>query len=316
MSILLTGGAGFIGSHLCERLLADGFDVVSLDSYDDFYDPKIKRHNLDKSREYDCFTEAEGDIRDPETLDKIPEVDKIIHLAALAGVRPSIRNPLLYQDVNVGGTLAILEFARKRNIQNIIFGSSSSVYGNNDKVPFSEYDSVDRPISPYAATKKSGELLCHNYSYLYGLGVLCLRFFTVYGPRQRPDLAIHKFSRLMISEEPIPKFGDGSAERDYTYVDDIIQGVVAAIGYLENHPGAYEIINLGNNHTVSLNEMIVAVSQALLVTPNIEELPMQPGDVLRTYADISKAHNLLNYDPQTDFQDGVQKFAEWFLEGQ
>jgi UDP-glucuronate 4-epimerase len=314
MSVLLTGGAGFIGSHLCERLLTGSFDVVSLDSYDDFYNPKIKRHNLDKSRDYDCFTEVEGDVRDLDTLDKIPEVDKIIHLAALAGVRPSIENPLLYQDVNIGGTLAILEFARKRNIRHVIFGSSSSVYGNSDKVPFSEYDSVDRPISPYAATKKSGELLCHNYNHLYGLGVLCLRFFTVYGPRQRPDLAIHKFSRLMIAEELIPKFGDGTTERDYTYVDDIIQGVVAALGYLENHPEAYEIINLGNSCTVSLNEMISTVSRALSVTPNIEELPMQPGDALRTYADISKARNLLNYDPQTDFEDGVQKFVEWFLE--
>ena len=227
--------------------------------------------------------------RDAATLDKLPDVDTIIHLAARAGIRPSIQEPVLYQDVNVGGTLAILELARKRRIRYFVFGSSSSVYGNNEKVPFSEDDSVDRPISPYAATKKAGELLCHTYHHLHGLGVLCLRFFTAYGPRQRPDLAIHKFARLMTAGKPVPRFGDGTTERDYTYVDDILEGVMAALEYLEAHPDAYEIINLGESRTVSLSEMIDTVSRALGVTPAINELPLQPGDVLRTYADVSKA---------------------------
>lgn len=314
MSVLVTGGAGFIGSHLCERLLEDAFEVVSLDSYHDFYDPALKRGNLAQCRDHASFTEVEGDIRDATTLDTLPEVDTIIHLAARAGVRPSIQEPALYHDVNVGGTLALLELARKRGIRRFVFGSSSSVYGNNDKVPFSEDDSVDRPISPYAATKKAGELLCHTYYHLYGLGVLCLRFFTVYGPRQRPDLAIHKFARRMTDGEPVPRFGDGTTERDYTYVDDILDGVMAALEYLEGHPDAYQIINLGESRTVSLGEMIDTVSRALAVTPTIQELPMQPGDVLRTYADISKARALLSYDPRTGFQEGVERFVEWFRE--
>ena len=314
MSVLVTGGAGFIGSHLCERLLADAFEVVSLDSYDDFYDPAIKRGNLARCRDHARFTEVEGDIRDAATLDKLPEVDTIIHLAARAGVRPSIHEPVLYQDVNVGGTLALLELSRKRRIRRFVFGSSSSVYGNNEKVPFSEDDSVDCPISPYAATKKAGELLCHTYHHLHGLGVLCLRFFTAYGPRQRPDLAIHKFARLMTVGEPIPRFGNGTTERDYTYVDDILQGVTAALEYVKAHPDAYEIINLGESRTVSLNEMIDTVSRALGVPPAIDELPLQPGDVLRTYADVSKARALLSYAPRTGFQEGVRRFVEWFRE--
>ena len=314
MSILVTGGAGFIGSHLCERLLEDAFEVVSLDSYDDFYDPAIKRGNLAECRDHARFTEVEGDIRDAATLDRLPEVDSIIHLAARAGVRPSIQDPVLYQDVNVGGTLALLELARKRGIRRFVFGSSSSVYGNNEKVPFSEDDSVDRPISPYAATKKAGELLCHTYHHLDGLGVLCLRFFTVYGPCQRPDLAIHKFTRLMSAGEPIPRFGNGTTERDYTYVDDILEGVMGALEYVEAHPDAYEIINLGESRTVSLNEMIDTVSRALGVTPAINELPLQPGDALRTYADVSKARALLSYAPRTGFQEGVRWFVEWFRE--
>ena len=314
MSLLVTGGAGFIGSHLCERLLEEAFEVVSLDSYDDFYDPAIKRGNLAVCRDHARFTEVEGDIRDAATLDKLPEVDSIIHLAARAGDRPSIQDPVLYQDVNVGGTLALLELARKRGIRRFVFGSSSSVYGNNEKVPFSEDDSVDHPISPYAATKKAGELFCHTYHHLDGLGVLCLRFFTVYGPRQRPDLAIHKFTRLMTAGEPIPRFGNGTTERDYTYVDDTLEGVMGALEYVEAHPDAYEIINLGESRTVSLNEMIDTVSQALGVTPAIDELPLQAGDALRTYADVSKARALLSYAPRTGFQEGVRWFVEWYRE--
>jgi UDP-glucuronate 4-epimerase len=312
MSVLVTGGAGFIGSHLCERLLEDAIEVVSLDSYDDFYDPGIKRGNLSVCRDHARFTEVEGDIRDAGRLEKLPEIDTIIHLAARAGVRPSIEAPVLYHEVNVGGTLSLLEFARRRSIDRFVFGSSSSVYGNNEKVPFSEDDPVDHPISPYAATKKAGELLCHTYHHLNDLGVLCLRFFTVYGPRQRPDLAIHKFTRLMTAGEPVPRFGDGSTERDYTYVDDIVDGVMGVLEYLEAHPAAYEIINLGENRTVSLSEMIDTVSRALAVKPTIEEMPLQPGDVTRTYADVSKARALLSYAPRTSFQEGVRRFVEWF----
>ena len=312
MRVLVTGGAGFIGSHLCEHLLQDAYEVVVLDSFDDCYDPAIKRTNLTECREHSRFTEVEGDIRDSAVLDKLPEVDTIIHLAARAGVRPSIEDPVLYNDVNVGGTLSLLEFARRRGIRRFVFGSSSSVYGNNEKVPFSEEDPVDHPISPYAATKKAGELLCHTYHHLNDLGVLCLRFFTVYGPRQRPDLAIHKFARLMTAGEPVPRFGDGSTERDYTYVDDIVDGVMGALEYLEAHPDAYEIINLGESRTVSLSEMIDTVARALSGTPTVEELPLQPGDVTRTYADVSKARALLNYAPRTAFQAGVRRFVEWF----
>jgi len=312
--VLVTGGAGFIGSHLCERLLSEAFEVVSLDSYDGFYDPAIKRGNLAGCRDHARFTDVDGDIRDEAALDALPEVDAIIHLAARAGVRPSIEEPVLYNDVNVGGTVALLELAQKRGIGRFVFGSSSSVYGNNEKVPFSEHDPVDHPISPYAATKKAGELLCHTYHHLHGIRMLCFRFFTVYGPRQRPDLAIHKFARLMSRGDPVPRFGDGTTERDYTYVDDIIDGVMGGMEYLDAHPEAYETINLGESRTVSLNEMIDTVSRALSVEPTVEELPLQPGDVRRTYADVSKARALLSYAPRTDFEEGVRRFVEWFRE--
>ena len=235
-----------------------------------------------------------------------------MHLAARAGVRPSIQNPILYNDVNVGGTLSLLELARERNIRRFIFASSSSVYGNNKAVPFSESDSVDHPISPYAATKKAGELLCHTYHHLHDIGVLCLRLFTVYGPRQRPDLAIHKFARLMQRGEAVPMYGDGSTERDYTYVDDTLQGVLGAMGFLDQHPDTFEIVNLGESRMVPLTEMLDTVARTLGVTPEIERLPIQPGDVIRTYADITKARRLLGYDPQTGFEDGVVRFVEWF----
>lgn len=312
MCVLITGSAGFIGSHLCERFLAKGHEVVGLDNYDDFYDPAIKATNMEIARGHDSFTEVRGDIRDSSNLAALPEnIDTIIHLAARAGVRPSIEQPVLYSDVNVNGTVALLEFARTRGIRRFIFGSSSSVYGNNESVPFREQDSVDHPISPYAATKKAGELLCHSYHHLHGMAVLCLRFFTVYGPRQRPDLAIHKFARLMMAGEPIPVFGDGSTERDYTYIDDILHGVEGAYTYLEEQPEAYEIINLGESRTVSLEEMISTVADAIGVEPEIRRLPMQPGDVVRTYADITKARDLLGYAPTTGFEDGIAKFVEW-----
>ncbi len=314
MTTLVTGGAGFIGSHLCERLLTEMHEVVSLDSYDDFYDPSTKHENLAPSRDHSRFQAVEGDIRDGSVLDALPEVDVIVHLAARAGVRPSIRNPALYNAVNVGGTLSLLDFARRRGIHRFIYASSSSVYGNNEAVPFSESDRVDHPISPYAATKKAGELLCHTYHHLHSIGVLCLRFFTVYGPRQRPDLAIHKFARLMRRGEAVPMFGNGTTERDYTYVDDTLQGVLGAMRFLDQHPDTFEIVNLGESRTVPLTEMIDTVARTLGVTPEIERLPMQPGDAIRTFADITKAAHLFGYNPQTEFEEGVERFVEWFVE--
>lgn len=313
MNILVTGGAGFIGSHLCERLLGEGHDVVSLDSFDDFYDPAEKESNLVRAGESSGFTSVRGDIRDADALAALPDgIDAVIHLAARAGVRPSLEQPALYTDVNVLGTVNVLEFARERGISRVLFGSSSSVYGNAERVPFSEDDRVDHPISPYAATKKACELICHSFHHLYGMGIVCLRFFTVYGPRQRPDLAIHKFARLLIAGESIPMFGDGTSERDYTYVDDILDGVTGALGYVDANPECFEVVNLGESRTVSLTEMIETVGAALGVTPVIERLPMQPGDVLRTYADVSKARRLFGYDPTTEFADGVARFVEWF----
>lgn len=311
MTTLVTGGAGFVGSHLCERLLAENHEVISLDCYDDFYDPATKRDNLAQCREHARFQEVDGDIRDGSILAALPDVETVVHLAARAGVRPSIQNPVLYNDVNVGGTLSLLEFARERGLRRFIFTSSSSVYGNNKVVPFSENHSVDHPISPYAASKKAGELLCHTYHHLHGIGMLCLRLFTVYGPRQRPDLAIHKFARLMQSGEPIPMFGDGSTERDYTFVDDTLQGLLGAIRFLDQNPDAFEIVNLGESRTVSLTQMIDTLARTLGVTPQIERLPMQAGDVVRTYADITKARHLFGYDPHTEFEKGVKRFLEW-----
>jgi len=311
VTTLVTGGAGFVGSHLCERLLAENHEVISLDCYDDFYDPATKRDNLAQCREHARFQEVDGDIRDGSILAALPDVETVVHLAARAGVRPSIQNPVLYNDVNVGGTLSLLEFARERGLRRFIFTSSSSVYGNNKVVPFSENHSVDHPISPYAASKKAGELLCHTYHHLHGIGMLCLRLFTVYGPRQRPDLAIHKFARLMQSGEPIPMFGDGSTERDYTFVDDTLQGLLGAIRFLDQNPDAFEIVNLGESRTVSLTQMIDTLARTLGVTPQIERLPMQAGDVVRTYADITKARHLFGYDPHTEFEKGVKRFLEW-----
>lgn len=313
MKILLTGAAGFIASHLAERLLAEGHEVVGLDSFDDFYDPALKERNLEAAQDHRAFELVRGDIRDPDCLAGVsPGVEGIIHIAARAGVRPSIAQPVLYYDVNVNGTLRLLELARERGIGTFLFASSSSVYGNNEKVPFSEEDRVDNPISPYAASKKAGELLCHSYHHLYDLTCLCLRFFTVYGPRQRPDLAIRKFAGLLARGEEIPMFGDGSTRRDYTYIDDILDGVMGGLAWAERNPGGYEIVNLGENRTVTLKEMIRVVSEEMGEKPRIRELPMQPGDVKRTYAEISRARALLGYDPSWDFRSGVREFVGWF----
>jgi UDP-glucuronate 4-epimerase len=309
MKILVTGAAGFIGSHLSERLLADGCHVVGVDNFDDFYDPGIKWQNLEKCLEKDNFGLVEADIRDADAMNEAAQqgIDVIVHLAARAGVRPSIENPVLYADVNINGTVVMLEAARKNQIKKFVFGSSSSVYGNNKKIPFSEDDNVDFPISPYAATKKACELICHTYYSLYKIDMTCLRFFTVYGPRQRPDLAIHKFAAIIERGEQIPVFGDGGMMRDFTYIDDIIAGTVAAI---EKCRG-YNIYNLGESEPIKLSQLIEQIENALGKKAEKEYLPEQPGDVARTYADISKAQRDLGYKPGTNIEQGLAKFVEW-----
>jgi len=310
--LLVTGAAGFIGSHLCEKLL-EKHKVVGFDNFCDFYDPKIKFDNLKKCLKDDNFILHETDIRDKEQLSEIfskYDFQTVIHLAAMAGVRPSIEDPQLYTEVNINGTVNLLEECKKHKIRNFIFASSSSVYGNNKKIPFSESDNVDFPISPYAATKKAGELICHTYHHLEKISVICLRFFTVYGPRQRPDLAIYKFSQKILDNESIPVFGDGSTQRDYTYIDDIIDGIDKSLNYIRsgNH---FEIFNLGESQTITLNEMISTIERTLNIKAKKEWLPMQPGDVMRTFADISKSKKILGYNPKTEFQDGVRRFIEW-----
>ena len=312
-SILVTGAAGFLGSHLSESLVHAGHRVVGLDSFDNFYDRAIKEQNLSQLRAASTFSLVEGDIRDGATLDSLPsDVTLVVHLAAKAGVRPSIEDPQLYSSVNVDGTWRLLDWTRQRGIPHFVFASSSSVYGNCDVAPFREDLVVDRPISPYAATKLAGELACHTYHHLHDLSVLALRFFTIYGPRQRPDLAIHKFARLMRAGRSIPMFGDGSTERDYTYIDDILQGILASIDLLRRSEPLFEIVNLGESRTVSLHEMIQVLGEEMGVEPAVDQKPMQPGDVERTYADVSKARALLAYEPSVEFRDGVRMFLEWF----
>jgi UDP-glucuronate 4-epimerase len=315
MQVLVTGAAGFIGSHLCERLLADGHQVVGLDNFDPFYNPQVKRSNIAGCISKKEFTLIEGDIRDDicvETVLKANSIEMIFHLAAKAGVRPSIENPLEYQDVNVRGTLVVLEAAKKYGVKKFIFASSSSVYGNNEKVPFAETDNVDNPISPYAATKKAGELICYTYSHLYEINMTCLRFFTVYGPRQRPDLAIHKFTKLINDGKPIPVFGDGSMMRDYTYIGDIIEGVIGAM----NACKGYEIYNLGESRPIRLDMLIRSIEAALGKKAIINRLPPQQGDVVKTYADVGKAIKGLGYQPKTQLDDGLKKFVEWYRKTQ
>jgi UDP-glucuronate 4-epimerase len=309
MKVLITGAAGFIGSHLSERLLDDGLMVVGLDNFDDFYNPQIKRQNIKGCLKNKNFQLVEADVRDSAAMDKTVGggVEIIVHLAARAGVRPSIEKPLLYADVNINGTMVLLEAAKKHKVNKFIFGSSSSVYGNNKKVPFSEGDSVDFPISPYAATKKAGELICHTYHHLYGICITLLRFFTVYGPRQRPDLAIHKFAQLIEQGKPIPVYGDGSMMRDFTYIDDIIDGTVAAM----NKCTGFSIYNLGESRPISVNDLIAEIEKALSKKAVKKYLPTQPGDVERTFADVTKAVNELGYKPNTTIQTGLAKFVQW-----
>ena len=310
MHILVTGGAGFIGSHLVDALLRDDHHVTVLDNFDRFYGRAAKERNIEPHRDYAAWRLVEADLRDLDAIRRelSGDYDVIVHLAAKAGVRPSLADPIAYQDVNVRGTQNLLELARAWSVRQFVFGSSSSVYGVNPRVPWSEDDHVLQPISPYASTKVSGELLGHVYSHLYGIRFLALRFFTAYGPRQRPDLAIHKFARDILAGRPLPVYGDGSSRRDYTYVDDIVSGIRAAIAYADS---SYEVINLGNSQTLTLLEMIRGLEVALGTKAALEWLPEQPGDVPQTWANITKAQRLLEYRPQTRYESGVRRFVEW-----
>lgn len=312
---LITGGAGFIGSSLADDLLEKNNRVVVIDNFCDFYDPKIKENNIKNALNKENYKLYRGDIRDKDLLNKIfneNNIDVVVHLAAMAGVRPSIENPVLYQEVNCLGTQNILECMKEKRIMNLVMASSSSVYGNSKTVPFKESDIVDFAISPYAATKKANEVMTHVYHKLYNMNVIMLRFFTVYGPRQRPDLAINKFTRLMLEGKKIPMFGDGSTSRDYTYIGDIVDGIERSVNYCLNNSNVYEILNLGNSSPVSLKEMINIIGKCLNVVPDIEELPMQPGDVDRTFACIDKAKDMIGYNPQTPFEEGIKKFVKWY----
>jgi len=314
MRILVTGGAGFIGSHLVEQLLAAKHYVVVLDDFNDFYDPQIKHANIAGFASE--VTVCHVDLRESDSVRAVfhrEKVDAIVHLAARAGVRPSIQHPRLYYDTNVIGTLHLLEAARVAGVERFIFASSSSVYGASKTIPFSEDQPLSQTLSPYGATKIAGEFLCSTYSHLYRMRVVALRYFTVYGPRQRPDLAIHQFIRRIYTGQPIDQFGNGSTRRDYTYIDDIIQGTMAAFDY---RGPLYDVFNLGENQTVQLKDLISAIENALGKQAKINELPEQPGDMPRTYADISKARKLLNYNPTTKLSEGLPKFVEWFLRTQ
>lgn len=312
---LITGGAGFIGSSLSERLIKEGNRVVAIDNFCDFYNPTIKENNVKELIKNSNFKLYRNDIRDREAVKKIFEennIDIVMHLAAMAGVRLSIENPVLYQEVNCMGTQNILEEMKAHNVKNLVMASSSSVYGNCKEVPFKENMIVDFAISPYAATKKANEVMTHVYHKLFDMNVIMLRFFTVYGPKQRPDLAINKFTRLMLEDKEIPMFGDGTTSRDYTYIDDIVDGIIRSCNYVENNNDVYEILNLGNSSPVSLKEMINIIGQVIGVEPKIKQLPMQPGDVDRTFADISKAKELIGYNPKTSFKEGIENFVEWY----
>jgi UDP-glucuronate 4-epimerase len=312
MRILVTGGAGFIGSHLAERLLENDHEVVCLDNFNDFYDPELKRRNTEKALSYSHYTLTVGDILDKSLLNKLfsNPFDAVVHLAAYAGVRPSIERPALYQRVNVEGTVNLLEQCRLKKVPKFIFASSSSVYGGRTTVPFKETDDVNKPISPYAATKVAGEALCHTYHHLFGMNVHALRFFTVYGPRQRPEMAIHLFASRILRGESIAVFGDGKSARDYTYVDDIVDGAAASV----ERCSGYEVINIGGSKTTALMDLVKMLSNRLDKHPVIKQLPDQPGDVPITYADVTKAKNLLGYSPTTDIVQGIEQFCAWLKE--
>ncbi|HEX9205625.1 MAG TPA: NAD-dependent epimerase/dehydratase family protein [Candidatus Deferrimicrobiaceae bacterium] len=311
LTVFVTGAAGFIGSHVCEALLSRGDRVVGLDNFDPFYDRKIKERNLGGLRAHRAFSFQEGDIRDAAALSRWGEgirPDGLIHLAAKAGVRPSVADPAGYADVNVVGTVRLLDWARARAVPKLLFASSSSVYGGNTKVPFAEDDFVDRPVSPYAATKKAGELLCHTYCHLYGMNVVALRFFTVYGPRQRPEMAIHKFTRNILEGREVDLYGDGSSRRDYTHIDDIVSGVLGSM----NAPPGYRVYNLGESATISLSDLVSLLEKACGRPAARRFRPPEPGDVPLTYADISRAKAEIGYDPRVPIGAGVERFVEWY----
>ena len=338
MTYLITGGSGFIGSHLTEYLLKNGHSVINVDNFDDFYHYQIKIENTlesvnssesfeykekesdiqnlinkTKSNNYQLYYQDVRDVNGLKQIFQNHHIDMVIHLAALAGVRPSIERPMDYAEVNILGSMNIFELCKEFGVKKIVCASSSSVYGNNEKVPFSETDNVDRPISPYAATKKSVEIIGHTYHHLYGIDMIQLRFFTVYGPRQRPDLAIHKFTKLISDGAEVPFYGDGTTARDYTFVEDIIDGILKSIKYLENHKNVYEILNLGESEVVTLEEMLSSIEACVEKKAVRKNLPMQPGDVNKTNADITKAQAMIGYNPTTKFQNGIKKFVEWFL---
>ncbi|RMF09626.1 MAG: SDR family NAD(P)-dependent oxidoreductase [Candidatus Neomarinimicrobiota bacterium] len=310
-TVLVTGGAGFIGSHFCQRLLQGGYRVVAVDNLNPFYSPLIKSLNLKELARYRSFRFEKGDIRQRAFLQAVMEKtrpDYVVHLAAMAGVRPSIQNPSLYVDVNIRGTQVLMDVVRQFPVKKFLFASSSSVYGNNEKVPFSEDDNVDRQISPYGATKKMGEVLLYTYHHLYGIPMALLRFFTVYGPRQRPEMAIHKFVRLLYRNRPIPIYGDGSTARDYTFIDDIIAGLWNVL----HHEDTFAIYNLGNSEPVKLGELIEILAELTGREPRLDYQELPPGDVQQTFADISRAHSRLDYTPQTTISEGLGLFLEWY----
>ncbi len=314
MRVLVTGAAGFIGSSVTDRLLRDGHEILGLDNFNDFYDPAIKARNLAFAQAHPGFELVRGDILDAPLLASVFDrfrPERVVHLAAWAGVRPSIERPALYQKVNVEGTTNLLERCRLDGVERFVFASSSSVYGDREEVPFRETDRVDHPISPYAATKKAGELLCHTWHHLFGLNVDCLRFFTVYGPRQRPEMAIHKFTDAIAHGREVTLFGDGTSSRDYTYIDDIVDGVVASLETVEG----YRVFNIGESKTVELGALVDLIGQAVGVAPRVVHLPTQPGDVTRTYADISRARARLGYDPKVGIEEGIRRFVDWYREG-
>lgn len=307
--ILVTGGAGFIGSHVCERLLKRGEELVVLDNFNDFYDPALKRANAELLGPARVVT---GDIRDADLVAQLfaeGNFDAVIHLAAMAGVRPSLEDPLHYADVNVRGTLILLEELKRRPETKLVFASSSSVYGSNERIPFREADEIHHPVSPYAATKRSGELLCYTHHHLYGIPINCLRFFTVYGPRQRPEMAIAKFTRAILEGQPIPFFGDGSTRRDYTYIDDIVDGVVGAL----DNCTSYRIYNLGENATTTLQELVEELGRQCGKQPILDRQPLQPGDVMVTCADVTRAREDLGYAPSVPVAEGLRRYVEWYL---
>jgi len=311
MRILVTGAAGFIGSSVCDRLLADGHQVLGVDNFNAFYDPVIKGRNIAAAEKHPDFECIRGDICDRRAVARAFDrfaPERVIHLAAWAGVRPSIENPAISQRVNIEGLLVLLEQCRRSGVDRLVLATSTSVYGARKAVPFGEDDPVDNPISPYAATKKAGELLCYTWHHLHGLHTHCLRFFTVYGPRQRPEMAIHRFARLIDGGQTLTLFGDGTSSRDYTYIDDIVDGVVASVERVDG----YRIYNLGESETTTLVELVDHIGRALGKAPKVQHAPMQPGDVPRTFADITRARAELGYAPTVKIAEGITRFAEWF----